>query len=106
LERLANARAQAGDMAAALHEQQRSLEIARQIWTQSGESSWEFGRTLAISLLRTGQFAGQAGQEELASQCLGQCFQLLAAFDKASTQLDPAMKNLLSQLRQGFGDGK
>ena len=99
LERIANARVLAGDRSSALSAQERSLAIARRLWAQCGESSWEFGRTLVVALLRTSEVAGRAGGQEAAATHLGECRELLERFKKAGTQLDPAMQNLLSQLR-------
>ena len=102
LERIANMRAQSGDPLAALNEQERSLDMARQLWSQSGGSSWALGRTLVVSLYRTGQLAEPAGQPETAGRHLRECQQLLEMFHQAGTPLDPAMQQLRVRLGKMF----
>jgi tetratricopeptide (TPR) repeat protein len=97
IERLAEMRAQQGDLAGALIEQERALNMARRLWENA--QSWESGRSLAVSTLLTGQHAAAAGDMAKAGQHFAECFAILEAFVRAGTPLDAQMRQLYAELR-------
>jgi tetratricopeptide (TPR) repeat protein len=97
IEQLAGMRAQQGDVAGALIEHERALDMARRLWENA--ESWENGRTLAVSTLLTGQHAAAAGDKSKAGQCYAECFAILDAFARAGTPLDAQMRQLHAELR-------
>lgn len=97
IERLAEMRAQQGDLAGALIEQERALDMARRLWENA--RSWESGRSLAVSTLLTGQHAAATGDVAKAGQHFAECFAILDAFVRAGTPLDAQMRQLHAKLR-------
>jgi tetratricopeptide (TPR) repeat protein len=100
IERVAGMKSQQRDAAGALVEQERALGIARRLYENT--KSYEMGRTLAISLVLTGQYAGAAGDQAQAQRHLLEAFTLLDTYVRQGTQLDAQMRQLHAQLASFF----
>ncbi len=97
IERMAKMRVRQGNAAGALAEQERALGIARKLWEY--DSSYEIGRTLAISLLLAGQYAEAAGDASKANRHFAECFALLDKFFRQGAPLDASLRALHTELK-------
>jgi tetratricopeptide (TPR) repeat protein len=92
---------QSGDLNAALGYFTQALNIAQKLATNDPTNA-EKQRDIAVSAFKLFQLATQAGDDDDASEWLGQCHQILTSMKARGMHLDPPMARLLAQLDDAF----